>query len=146
MRASLALAPMVSASVSTRDVEFVVVRVVAALARQFLRFPPQVLRFLDETLFSGEVGAEFLERREVDGDNGELRFEGGDDDHFAENPGCVNGFVRLRSQFEEWNEAEGGDDDGDAAEGEDAEDGDLFAEADLAVPEHGDGEKEDVHV
>jgi len=75
-----------------------------------------------------------------------LRFEGGDDDHLAEDPGCVDGFVRLRSQFEEGDEAEGGDDDGDAAEGEDAEDGDLLAKGNLGVPEHSDWEKENVHV
>jgi len=50
MRASLALAPMVSASVSTGDVEFVVVRVVAALTRQFLRFPPNDMRIFNQAV------------------------------------------------------------------------------------------------
>jgi hypothetical protein len=104
------------------------------------------LRLFYQAFFAREVGAEFLERREVDGDDGELRFKGGDDDHFAENPGGVDGLSGRGSELEQGYEAADCDDDGDAAESEDAENGDLSAEAYLAIPDHGDGQEEYVDV
>jgi hypothetical protein len=104
------------------------------------------LRLFYQAFFACEVGAEFLKRREVDGDDGELRFEGGDNDHFAENPGGVDGLSGRGSELEQGYEAAGCDDDRDAAEGEDAENCDFFTEAYLAVPDHGDGQEEYVDV
>jgi hypothetical protein len=49
-------------------------------------------------------------------------------------------------EFEKGDEPETRDDDGTAAEGDDAEDGDFAAHRHVQVPDGGDGEEEDVDV
>ena len=78
----------------------------------------------------------------VGGHDGDFELDGGDDDEFAEDVGEV-GEGGVRVEFQKDGESNAGYENDDAAEREDGDEGDAFADGDLDCPEGADGEDDD---
>lgn len=83
-----------------------------------------------------------LEGWQADGDDGELDFEGSDDNYF---PDYVRKVWRV-VQLDKRDESEAGDQDSASTEADDGENGNFAAHRHLEVPDRADREYQDVEI